>query len=77
MDKLLFTTPHSFMQRHVHPLFGQVKSLVDGYEYGWTGNKMKEQKTIDIVSDVSKVSVNGVTCSHFRSSDTFKICKLA
>ena len=45
---------------------------------------MKEQKrsskTIDIVNYASKVSVNGVTCVfvvHFRSSDTFKVCKLA
>ena len=45
---------------------------------------MKEQKnytkTIDIVSYASKVKVNGVTCVfvvHFRSSDTFKVCKLA
>ena len=45
---------------------------------------MKEQKrsskTIDIVSYASKVSVNSVTCVfvvHFRSSDTFKLCKLA
>ena len=44
---------------------------------------MKEQKrsskTIDIVSYPSKVSVNGVICvfvAHFRSSDTFKVCKL-
>ena len=45
---------------------------------------MKEQKrsskTLDIVSYASKVSVNGVTCVfvvHFKSSDTFKVCKLA
>ena len=42
---------------------------------------MKEQKrsskTIDIVSYASKVSVNGVFVVHFRSSDTFKVCKLA
>ena len=43
------------------------------------GAKMSS-KTIDIVSYASKVSVNGVTCVfvvHFRSSDTFKVCKLA
>ena len=37
-------------------------------------------KTIGFVSYASKVSVNGVTCVfvvHFRSSDTFKLCKLA
>ena len=36
-------------------------------------------KTIDIVSCASRASVNGVTCVfvvHFRSSDTFKVCKL-
>ena len=43
---------------------------------------MKEQKkaSIDIVSCASKVRVNSVTCVfvvHFRSSDTFKVCKLA
>ena len=45
---------------------------------------MKEQKksskTIDTVSYASKVSVNGVTrvfVVHFKSSDTFKVCKLA
>ena len=45
---------------------------------------MKEQKrsskTIDIVSHASKVTVNGVTyvfAVHFRSSDTFKVCKPA
>ena len=39
----------------------------------------KFPKTIDIISCASKVSVNGVTCVfvvHFRSSDTFKVCKL-
>ena len=44
------------------------------------GKKSKEQKSIDIVSNASEVSVNGVTCVfvvHFRSSDTFKVCKLA
>ena len=51
---------------------------MDGQKYGWTGKKMKEQKslqkTIDIVSYALKVSVNGVTCvfvAHFRSSGTF------
>ena len=37
-------------------------------------------QTIDIVSYTLKVTVNGVTCVfvvHFRSSDTFKVCKLA
>ena len=40
----------------------------------------KSSKTIDIVSYASKLSVNGVTCVfvvHFRSLDTFKVCKLA
>ena len=40
----------------------------------------RSSKTIDIVSYASKVSVNGVTCVfvvHFRSSDAFKVCKLA
>ena len=44
---------------------------------------MKEQKrcskTKDIISYASKVSVNGVMCVfvvHFRSSDTFNVCKL-
>ena len=44
----------------------------------------KSSQTIDIVSFVLKVSVNGVTCVYlsnllvyFRSSDTFKVCKLA
>ena len=43
--------------------YGWVEIWVDGW---WTGKKMKEQKrssqTIDIVSYVSKVIVNGVTC---------------
>ena len=46
--------------------------------------KMKEQKrsskTIDIDSYALKVRVNGVMrvfVVHFRSSDTFKVCKLA
>ena len=37
-------------------------------------------KTIDIVSYALEMSVNGVTCVfvvHFRSSDKFKVCKLA
>ena len=37
-------------------------------------------KIIDIVSYALEVSVNGVICVivvHFRSSDTFKVCKLA
>ena len=37
-------------------------------------------KTIDIVSYALQVSVNGVTCVfvvHSRSSDTFKVSKLA
>ena len=42
------------MRRPVHPSFGQVKTVVDGSKYGWTGKQMKEQKrfskTIDIVS---------------------------
>ena len=45
---------------------------------------MKEQKTssktIDIVIYALEMSVSGVTCVfvvHFRSSDTFKVCKLA
>ena len=36
-------------------------------------------KTIDIISCASKVTVFGVICVsvvHFRSSDTFKVCKL-
>ena len=54
--------------------------------YGWGGrvkklrSKNRSSKTIDIVSYASKVSVNGITCVlvvHFRSSDTFKVCKLA
>ena len=63
---------HSFMQRSVHPSFGWVKTTVDGEKYGWTGKEMKEQKsykTIDIVSYVLDVIVNGVTCVfvvHFR-----------
>ena len=33
------------MQRLVYPSFGQVKSVVDGKKYGWTGKqKMKAQK---------------------------------
>ena len=54
---------------------------------GWTGGgqiKDKEQKrsskTIEIVCYAYKVSENGVTCVfvvHFRSPDTFKVCKLA
>ena len=44
------------------------------------GAKKDLQKAfIYIVIDASKVSVNGVTCVfvvHFRSSDTFKVCKL-
>ena len=59
--------------------------LGDGWVEIWVdGKKMKEQKrsskTVDIASYASKVSVNGVTCVcvvHFRSSDTFKVCKLA
>ena len=49
---------------------------------GWVKNegaKKRSCKTIDIVSYVSKVGVNGVTCVfvvHFRSSDTFEVCKL-
>ena len=42
-------------------------------------SKKRSSKTIDIVSFASNVSVNGVTCVfvvHFRSSDTFKVCKL-
>jgi len=73
------------MQRPVHLSFERIKTVVDGSKYGWTGNtKMKEQKrsykTIDIVSYPLKVSINGVTCVfvvHFRSLDTFKVCKLA
>ena len=52
---------------------------MDGGKYGWTDNKMEEQKrsskTIDLVSYALKVSVNGVICvfvAHFRSSDTFE-----
>ena len=70
---------HSFMQRPVHPSFAQVKTILDRYKYGWTGKKMKEQKYY-IVSYALEVSVNGVRCGfvvHFRSSDTFKVCKLA
>ena len=40
----------------------------------------RSSKTTDIVSYGSKVSVNGVTCVfvvHFRSSNTFNVCKLA
>ena len=40
----------------------------------------RSSKTIDIVSYALEVYVNGVTCVfvvHFRSSDTFKVCKLA
>ena len=42
------------------------------------GGRVKQ--TIDIVSYALKESVNGITCVfvvHFRSSDTFKVCKLA
>ena len=39
--------------------------------------KKRSSKTIDIVSYASNMSVNGVTyVVHFRSSDTFKVCKL-
>ena len=55
-----------------------------GYKYEWTGKQIKEQymssKAIDIVSYALKVSVNGVSCGfvvNLRSSDTFKVCKLA
>ena len=43
-------------------------------------SKKGSPKTLDIVSYASKLSVNGVTCVfvvHFRSSDTFKVYKLA
>ena len=43
--KSVVTSWHSFMQRHVHPSFGRVKTIVDGLKYGWMGKKMKEQKT--------------------------------
>ena len=37
---LFFTVhSHSFMQRPVHPSFGRVKTVVDGYKYGWMGKK--------------------------------------
>ena len=40
---------------------------------GWV--KIKElkrsSKTVDIVSNALEVSVNGVTCVHFRSADIF------
>ena len=48
------------------------------------GKTMKEQKrsskTINIVSYALKVSVHYVTCAfvaHFRSLDTFNVCKVA
>ena len=45
------------------------------------GKKIKVQKRSSKTIDIdSYVSVNGVTCMfvvHFRSSETFKICKLA
>ena len=49
---------------------------------GWVKNEGATilPKTINIVSYASKVCVNGVTCVFvvlFRSSDTFKVCKLA
>ena len=53
-----------------------VGGRVDGYKIG----VKRPSKTIDIVSYALKVGVNGVTCVfivHFRSSDTFKVCKLA
>ena len=70
------------MQRPVHPSFGRVKHIVGGQKYGWTGKNIREQssKTIDFVNYASKVRVNGVTCVfvvHLRSSDTFKVSKLA
>ena len=65
------------MQRPVNPSFGRVKTVVYGYKYGWTDEKIKEQKkaSIDIVRFASKVSVDGATCVfvvNFRSSDTLK-----
>ena len=74
---------NSFMQRPVHPSFGWVKPIMDGYKYGWTGGgwvknegaKKRSSKTIYIVSYALKVSVNGVTCVFvvlFRSSGTFE-----
>ena len=48
---------------------------------GWVINEGAKTgfQTIYIASYASKVSVNDVTCVfviHFRSSDTFKVCKL-
>ena len=61
---------------------GRVEIWVDGGG-GWVKNEVSKKfsKTIDIVNYASKVSVNGVTYTcvfvvHFRSSDTFKVCKL-
>ena len=61
--------------------YGWVEIWVDGW---WKGKKIKEQKqsskTIDIVTYILKVSEYCVKCVfvvHFRSSGTFKVCKLA
>ena len=51
-----------------------------GLLWGKKRSKKGSSKTIDIVSYALKVCVNGVICVfvvHFRSSDTFKVCKLA
>ena len=73
------------MQRPVHPSFGRIKTVVDGYKYGWMGGgrvkqrrSKKSSKTIDIDSYALDVHVKYskwchmcVFVVHFRSSDTF------
>ena len=47
---------------------------------GRAKKEKRSSKAIDIISYASKVSVNGVICVfvvHFRSSDRFKVSKLA
>ena len=62
---------------------GQVEIWVDGGGGGVKNEGAKtarSSKTIDIVNYALKMSVNGVTCVfvvHFRSSNTFKVYKLA
>ena len=58
------------MQRPVRPSFGRVKIIVDGWKYGWTGKKIKEQKKVSqnhrycqlCLKSECKKPVNGVTC---------------
>ena len=74
-DPLQPPVEHSFIQRPVHPSFGRVKPLWTGINMG--GRVVDEQKKVFQNRRYCQLCLKSECVCSFKSSDRFKVCKLA